>query len=233
MSSGPRFHRNQALAAHGAHAGPRRCPICSATPARPSSSNMAATPWSMTSSPRVFARDIVLIKQVGINPDRRPWRRPADRRDAGPAADQEQLRRRAARHRRGHRRGGRDGAGGQDQQADRLGHQPRPAATRSGLSGKDAGLMLAEPRADDQERPDHRSGLRRRAGGRSMPMCCAAWPRPDFIPGDRADRLWPRRRDLQHQCRHGGGRGRRRGRGDAPADADRRAPACSTRTAIC
>ena len=38
-----------------------------------------------------FARDIVLLRQVGREPRRGPWRRPDDQRDAGQAGDHVDL----------------------------------------------------------------------------------------------------------------------------------------------
>ena len=56
--------------------------------ARRSSSSMAATPWATRASPRDFARDIVLLKQVGINPVVVHGGGPQIKAHAGPAEDQ-------------------------------------------------------------------------------------------------------------------------------------------------
>ena len=47
---------------------PRRCPTCSATTARRSSSSSAATRWAATRAMDDFARDVVLMKQCNVNP---------------------------------------------------------------------------------------------------------------------------------------------------------------------
>ena len=170
---------------------------------------------------RVFARDIVLIKQVGINPIVVHGGGP----QIAEMLDRLQIKSSFV-----------DGlrvtdaatvevvemvlAGKTNKQIVSAINQAGGSAL--GLSGKDAGLMLASRVQMTKNGQTIDLGfvgdpvgvdadvLRRLAAGR-------------LHSGDRADRLWPRRRDLQRQCRYRGGRRRRRGRGDAPPDADRRA----------
>ena len=79
-----------------------------------------------------FARDVVLLKYVGHEPGRRARRRARHHALHGAAGHGGEVRRRAARVRRGHRRGGEDGAGRQAEQGHRPAHQPpRPAGGRS------------------------------------------------------------------------------------------------------
>ena len=96
-----------------------------------------------------------------------------------------------------------------------------------GLSGKDANLIRAqeagahEARSRQQHREAARSRLRRRAHQHQR-RDARALPQLRHHPGDRADRRRRGRRDLQHQRRHRGGRGRGRGEGEALPAADRR-----------
>ena len=177
----------------------------------------------------VFARDIVLLKQVGINP--------IVVHGGGPQINEmlERLRSRASSstgcgspmRRDG---GGGDGARRQHQQAASSARSARPAAAAVGLSGRDGGLLLAKKQLMQKDGQEHRSRLRRRSGdGQSAGAEDGGGRRPD--PRHRAGRLWRGRADLQHQCRHRGRRHRRRRRRVAPAAADRRGRACSTRTA--
>ena len=130
---------------------------------------------------RVFARDIVLIKQVGINPIVVHGGGP----QIAEMLDRLQIKSSFV-----------DGLRVTDAAtvevvemvlAGKTNKQIVSAISQAGGSAlgpqrqgcrADAG----EPRADDQERPDHRSGIRRRARWTSMPMCCAAWPQAGFIP---------------------------------------------------
>ncbi len=171
---------------------------------------------------RVFARDIVLLKQVGINP--------IVVHGGGPQIAEmlERLQIKSSFV---------DGLRVTDAAtvevvemvlAGKINKQIVSAISQAGgnalgLSGKDAGLMLAKPRADDRRtaRPSisASSAIRWTVDAEVLQPLASG----RLHPGDRADRLWPRRRDLQRQCRYRGRRHRRRRRGDAPADADRRA----------
>ena len=93
-----------------------------------------------------------------------------------------------------------------------------------GLTGKDGGLIEREEGGAQPGRGRHphrdRSRLCRRAaagGGRRARHLQAI----RHHPGHRPDRRRRRRRDLQHQRRYGRGCGRRRGQGDAALAADR------------
>ena len=74
---------------------------------------------------QIFARDIVLLKQVGIHPVVVHGGGPADRAHAGTAEDQKRVHRRATRDRCRNRRDRRNGPLRFDQQGDRRRHQRR------------------------------------------------------------------------------------------------------------
>ena len=163
---------------------------------------------------RCSREDIVLLKQVGINPDRRPWRRAADRRHA------EAARRSRARSS--------TACASPTRPRSRSSRWCCPArSTRRsstaintagglavGLSGKDADLIRARKKFERTRRdPDSNIEKVLDLGFVGEPVgdqCrgAGALPQLRHHPGDRADRRRRRRRDLQHQRRHGGGRGR-------------------------
>ena len=184
---------------------------------------------------RDFAEDVVLLKAVGINPVVVHGGGPQIGAMLKRLGVESQFVGGLARHRRRHRRGRRNGAGGQDQQGnrrlDRRARRPRGrhfGQGRQSGAGRKGQPHRARPQFGD--RAPCRSGLRRRAGeGRPGDP-----PEPGarrLHPGGRAGRAGRRRRDLQHQRRHDGGRDRRRAGRDALLPADRRRRACSTRRA--
>ena len=166
-----------------------------------------------------FARDVVLLKYVGMNPVVVHGGGPGDHQLHGAARPAGRVRRRPARLRRGDRRGGEDGARRQGQQGHRAADQPpRPAGGRA-LRRRRAAVPRRPP--GGSERPGHRlrrpdrARRRRRADPR----------RPGLHPGRRERRRRPRGSLVQHQRRRGGGRGRacaRRPQADVP-DRRRRA----------
>jgi acetylglutamate kinase len=90
-----------------------------------------------------FARDIVLLRQVGVNPVVVHGGGPMiNEMLAGSASHR--LRERQTRDRRRHGRGGRNGPVGPRQQAHRAGDQ-RQGGKAVGLSGKDASLITCDP----------------------------------------------------------------------------------------
>ena len=117
---------------------------------------------------QIFASDIVLLKQVGIHPVVVHGGGPQIGRDARSAQDQERVRGRAARHRRGHRRDRRDGALRLHQQGDRRRHQRRRrfrARTLGQGRQSDLGGQAhpQPPRPGFEHRARARPRLRRRA----------------------------------------------------------------------
>ena len=181
--------------------------------------------WASERIARQFAEDIVLLKQVGMNPDRRSWRRPSDRRDAGAAQDQELVHRRPARHRPRDRRDRRDGAVGLDQQGDRHGDQqggrPGRRPLRQGCRshpGAQARAHAPPPTATSRRCSISASSASPYAINTKILELLGE---VGHHSGDRADRRRRGGRDLQHQRRHGGGRGRRGDEGDAAPAVDR------------
>ena len=88
---------------------------------------------------RDFAKDVVLLKQVGINPVVVHGGGPQIKSMLDRLQDPVVVRRRAAGDRRGHGRGGRDGPRRQDQQGDRRPRSRPPAARRSASAARTAG----------------------------------------------------------------------------------------------
>ena len=117
-------------------------------------------------------------------PDRRPWRRAADRPDAAAARHQEQLCRRAA----GHRRETMEVV--EMVLAGTINKQLVAAINAAGgcaigLSGKDGGLIARQRRAQQgrRRRSDRdRSRLCRRAASGSRPTCSRPFANSDIIP---------------------------------------------------
>ena len=135
-----------------------------------------------------FARDVVLLKYVGHEPDRRPRRRAGHHRLHGAARHAGRVRRRPARLRRRHRRDREDGAGRQGQQGHRAAASTATGSRRSGCAattgccsasrrwpgpgGEDIGFVGRIERVDVGVHQPHRRGLH---------------------PGDRVGRRRPRR----------------------------------------
>ena len=172
-----------------------------------------------------FAQDIVLMKQTGIDPVVVHGGGPQIGAMLKKLQHPLHLHRRVARHRRSRGGSGGDGADRLHQQADRHRHQCRGRPRRGPVGqGRQSGGG-AEAGAD-QDRSRHRrdagrgSGLCRRAGD-GQSRSAAHHDEVGNHSGDRAHRRGPQGRDLQHQCRHGGGRGGRRDEGRAPDPADR------------
>ena len=204
----------------------RRCPICSATRARPSWSNMAATPWAICRWARALPAISRLLKQSKVNP--------IVVHGGGPqiASMLKNL---------GIESKFEGGLRVTDQRTMEVVEMVLAGSINKeivalinaegewaiGLCGKDGNMVFAKKAEQDRQgsrleyRAGARSGLRRRAG-RSRPHAArSAGPLGDD-PGDRAGRAGPRRRDLQHQRRHLCGRHRRLARRQAPAVPDRR-----------
>ena len=180
-------------------------------PARPSSSNMAATRWA--TGGRRFVRARRRAAEAGRHqPDRRAWRRAADRPDAATGSAS--------------RAASSTACGSPTREtmevvemvlAGTINKQIVAAINAAGgcaigLTGKDGGLIRSARKIDAQR---SRSRLCRRAGARSTAGCSTTFRAVRHHPGHRADRRRRRRRDLQHQRRHRRRRGRRRGQGDA------------------
>ena len=96
-----------------------------------------------------FARDVVLLKYVGMNPIVVHGGGPEITALHGAAEPAGRVRRRPAGERRGDRRGGQDGARRQGQQGHRAAHQPPRAAGGRACAGDD-GLLF---RVDTMEGP--------------------------------------------------------------------------------
>ena len=174
---------------------------------------------------KAFAQDVVYLKQSGVNPDRRPRRRAADRRHAEEAGDQVGVRPRPARHRQADRGSRRDGAGRPHQQRDRLGDQ-RQGGKAVGICGKDANLMIARKIT---EMPDPESNLMKAVDigyvGDPLevnPHIVDVISKSDLIPVIAPDRHQPRGRHAEHQRRYLCLGACRAHAGQAPAAADRR-----------
>ena len=176
-----------------------------------------------------FAKDVLLLRLVGIRPVIVHGGRPPDRRPHEAARQGAEVRGRHAGHRRGDGRDRRDGAGRQDQQGDRRPDQPaRGPGGRALRQGR-------EPAAG----PQAPAPAGRRDLGRHRPRGRGGGGQPGADPRARGRRLHPRDRpgrrrgggrDLQHQRGPGGGRRGRcalRGEADPP---HRRAPASRART---
>ena len=120
-----------------------------------------------------FARDIVLIKQAGVNPIVVHGGGPQIGSHARAAQHQVRVQGRLARHRPGDGRSGRDGARRLGQQGDRRRHQrARRQGGRHLRQGRQSDAGEADraplPRSRFQYRGDRRSRFRRRARPRSI-----------------------------------------------------------------
>ena len=204
---------------------PRPCRTCSATTARPWSSNTAAMPWAIATLAAAFAQDIVLLKQAGVNP--------IVVHGGGPQIAG-MLKRLQLKSEFVH------GLRVTDKPTvevvemvlaglinkDIVTAINRQGGKAVGISGKDANLMIARkitrdagPRVEPDAGGRHR--LCRRSG-RGQPAHRRGDLRLGPDPGHRPGRHQPRGRDAQHQRRHVRQRARRAHEGQAPAAADRR-----------
>ena len=148
-----------------------------------------------------FARDVVMLKLVGMNPVIVHGGGPQIGDLLKKMGIQQRVPPGDARHRRQGDERGRDGAG-RAQPGDRRAHQP---ARRQGGRPDRAGRRV-HPRAQDaaEERDQPRRIRRHRARRRDRADRSGAHPAARFArlhPGDRADRRRRRRRGVQHQCR--------------------------------
>ena len=177
---------------------------------------MAATPWATPRLGTLFARDIVLLKQVGVNP--------VVVHGGGPqiGAMLERLKIKSEFI---------DGLRVTDQAtveivemvlAGSINKQIVTAINQAGgqavgLSGKDGKLIRARKLRRTVRDPDCNIEKVLDLGfvgepAEVNPQPARAFPRIRHHPGDRPDRRRPEWRDLQHQCRHRGRRHRRRDR---------------------
>ena len=160
---------------------------------RPSSSNMAATPWANPERQQDFAEDGGAAEGGRHQSRRGPWRRPADRRDAEAAGGREHLRRRPARDRCGNRADRRDGPGRVDQQGDR--HLDRRRRRPRGSASRARTRAWSRRRRSAARDADPLQGIERHVDLGFVGEPVAVRPPPDrqpvprrHHPGHRADR---------------------------------------------
>ena len=124
----------------------------------------------------------------------------------------------------------RDGARRHHQQAARRRDQcRRRLRDRAHRQGWRPDPATKRPHRSSRRQTESISALSASRSG-SPPMCSPTFQRSDIIPVIAPIGVGARRRDLQHQRRHGRRRRRRRGQGDAVSAADRCRRACSTPT---